>query len=542
MTAGETDAERSTLDHPMNVATGDRVEDQAALAAMRSKVFGTLFARPALRRFGRYIVLDMLGEGGMGVVLKGYDDELDRQVALKVLHADPSGQQGARLKREAQALARLAHPNVVQVFEIGETEGQVFVAMELVKGQTLRQWHGEPGTSRHWVECVEAYLQAGRGLAAAHAKGLVHRDFKPGNAIMDDEGRVRVLDFGLARRGDGDDESYEATGGVPSVIRRARTDKQEVVPLDLSLTKTGAVLGTPAYMPPEQMTGKETDARSDQFSFCVSLYEAVYGERPFEGLTLLALVTSMARGRVRPAPEGREVPAELRAVLLRGLATEPEDRWPSMDQLLERLQRMVDTLDEEEITHLRRHIDLRIGVRARVDISLFVGVFQIVSGVAVHSIEETTGLKAGYPFLFTVCGFSSLFVIAFTLHAIRRRVAGSRRTPMSLMSRTQMSLVVTSAVAVIAVCGFGLALGLRIEATVPLVLLTFGLLVGTMAVFLPRMLIPACVFMVSATSLVIWSDALWLWWAASAGGGIVMMGWAWHGLRRETRPAVGESP
>jgi serine/threonine protein kinase len=152
----------------------------------------------------------------------------------------------------------------------------------------------------------------------------VHRDFKPGNAIIDDEGRPRVLDFGLARKADEGDDP-------PSIIERVRTDPHQAVPLDESLTKTGAVLGTPAYMPPEQMMGREADARSDQFSFCVSLYEALYGERPLQGSTMAALMVAVRSGKVEPAPKGSKVPAKLRAVLLRGLAVEPAQRWTSMN-------------------------------------------------------------------------------------------------------------------------------------------------------------------------------------------------------------------
>lgn len=292
-----------------------------------------------LRRFGRYIVLGVLGEGGMGVVYKGYDDDLDRQVALKVLHSDPIGRHGPRLKREAQALARLAHPNVVQVYEVGEAEGKLFVAMELVNGKTLRRWQNDPGGPRGWKECVGVYLQAGRGLAAAHAKGLVHRDFKPDNAILDEDGRARVLDFGLARRSDeGSADLGESAAGS---IEKAKSERLSTAPLDASLTRTGSVLGTPAYMPLEQMKGEEADARSDQFSFCASLYEAVYGERPYEESSMSARMRAMLEGAVRPAPKGSRVPIKLRDTLLRGLSGDPQRRWPSMEQLLHELQALV---------------------------------------------------------------------------------------------------------------------------------------------------------------------------------------------------------
>jgi tetratricopeptide (TPR) repeat protein len=229
-------------------------------------------------------------------------------------------------------MAKLSHPNVVQVYEVGQLEGRTFVAMELVKGQTVRQWLAQeprPG----WRACVEVFLQLGQGLAEAHRRGLVHRDFKPGNAIIDEEGRARVLDFGLARRGeDGEDE--------PSTIQRLRASTHASGSLDQPLTQTGAVMGTPAYMPIEQMDGLPADARSDQFSFCVALFEAVYGERPYEGDSMVGLMAAMYDGRVRPAPRDSKAPAALRKVLLRGLSTMPSQRWPSMEVLLEELRRV----------------------------------------------------------------------------------------------------------------------------------------------------------------------------------------------------------
>jgi len=300
----------------------------------QARVFEALFQRAAEpRKLGRYVVLDVLGQGAMGVVLRAYDRELDRPVALKVLHQGLVERHAQRLRREAQALAKLSHPNVVQVYEVGEVEGQTFVAMELVKGRTLREWM-EQQPRPDWRECVRVFMQVGAGLAAAHERGLIHRDFKPGNAIVDEKGRPRVLDFGLARLGgEADDE--------PSTITRTRPDVHEGVPLEASLTDTGAVLGTPAYMPPEQMDGGQVDARSDQFSFCVSLYEALHGKRPFEGHTMEALMVAVRAGKIRSAPKPTSVPEPLRKLLLRGLSTDPAERWPSMEALLERLQGLV---------------------------------------------------------------------------------------------------------------------------------------------------------------------------------------------------------
>ncbi|MCA9655156.1 MAG: serine/threonine protein kinase, partial [Myxococcales bacterium] len=216
----------------------------------------------------------------------------------------------------------------VQVYEVGESEGRTFVAMELVEGETLDLWiHRHPRPS--WRECIEVFLGVGEGLAAAHGQGLIHRDFKPSNAIIDRSGRPRVLDFGLARRVDGGDDE-------PVVDEAPAEGRPE---LEVALTRTGAVLGTPAYMPPEQMLGGSASPRCDQFSFCVALYEALYGERPFEGLTTRLLLEAVRAGRLRAAPRGSRVPAAVRSIVARGLSFEPDARWPSMDALLERLRR-----------------------------------------------------------------------------------------------------------------------------------------------------------------------------------------------------------
>jgi len=305
----------------------------AAQLAERDRVFEALFQVPAERqRVGRYMVLGVLGRGAMGTVLEAFDRTLDRRVAIKVLHRELATRHRARLVREAQALAKLSHPHVVQVYEVGEADDQIFVAMELVRGRSLASWV-QQAPRPSWRECVQVYLQAGEGLAAAHAEGLVHRDFKPGNAVIDDKGRVRVLDFGLARQREEAEPSED-----PSTELELEAEEAA---LASSLTRTGTVLGTPAYMPPEQMKGEEADARSDQFGFCVSLYEALYDERPFEGRSMEALMQALELGAVRPVPKGSMVPEALRKVMLRGLAIDPQGRWPSMDALLVELRRLV---------------------------------------------------------------------------------------------------------------------------------------------------------------------------------------------------------
>jgi tetratricopeptide (TPR) repeat protein len=283
---------------------------------------------------GRYVVLDVLGQGGMGVVYAAYDPELDRKVAIKLVRwAGPSDGKGSlggsRLLREAQALAKLTHPNVVAVHDVGTWQQQsVFVAMDLVEGRTVAHWieqrHSE--SPPRWREVLDVMIPAGRGLEAAHAVGIVHRDFKPENVMLSTSGRVTVLDFGLARATeDPGSELRLHSSGVLAAMSSAVIGP---------LTVTGSVMGTPAYMAPEQLAGRLTDASSDQFSYCVALYHALYGVRPFAGSTLTDLTRAVLRGSIEPAPRGSRVPAWLRRVVVRGLATDPVQRYASMTELL----------------------------------------------------------------------------------------------------------------------------------------------------------------------------------------------------------------
>jgi tetratricopeptide (TPR) repeat protein len=276
---------------------------------------------------GRYRLIDLLGEGGMGVVWSAHDPELDRTVAIKLVRGRASEEYRRRLQREAQVMARLSHPDILPVHDVGRHRGDVFLAMELVRGRTGAAWLAEarPG----WRDALTVLVRAGRGLAAAHDAGVIHRDFKPSNVLIGDDGRVRVSDFGLARLAD---EPPSDSGGA------AARD------LDVSITGTGAVMGTPAYMAPEQHVGRRADARSDQFAFCVALYEAVYGARPFapppsDLPPLAALTAEVTAGRVQPPPAGSQVPGWLRAIVVRGLAVDPDERWPSMKALLDELER-----------------------------------------------------------------------------------------------------------------------------------------------------------------------------------------------------------
>jgi tetratricopeptide (TPR) repeat protein/predicted Ser/Thr protein kinase len=277
---------------------------------------------PSGRLVDRYTFLRELGRGGMGTVYSAYDEQLDRKVAIKLLRQLASGSLGApRLLGEAQALAALSHPNVVQVYDVGLLGEQVFLAMEYVQGETLRAW--QEAKPRHWRETLAIYRQAGEGLAAAHAAGLVHRDVKPDNLMIGRDGRVRVMDFGLARR-------RSMPGGDDPSLMSSPVDGH---------THTRRLTGTPVYMPPEQLRGESIDAAADTFAFCVSFWEALHGARPFAGATIAALRENLACERIVEPPADRPTPRWLRDALLRGLAADPARRWPSMAALLAALDR-----------------------------------------------------------------------------------------------------------------------------------------------------------------------------------------------------------
>jgi len=309
---------------------------------------------------GRYVVLNMVGRGAMGEVYAAYDPKLNRKVAIKVLRARPGADivdanLRLRMVREAQSIAKLSHPNVVVVHDVGSVGSEVFVAMEFVDGQTLSEWLvSEP---RAWPDVLKIFADAGRGLAAAHEKNLVHRDFKPDNVMIGTDGHVRVMDFGLARstaaavpwRGyapvnlravDPGQEGHLAATREVSPLGWA-SDSPADVAADmtvLQITHAGAIMGTPAYMAPEQFLGHDTDARTDQFSFCVALYEALYRIGPFDGETMEQRKTGVLGGQVREPPAGSGVPPQIRRLILRGLKRDPAERWPSMKALLTALE------------------------------------------------------------------------------------------------------------------------------------------------------------------------------------------------------------
>ncbi|HEY5944739.1 MAG TPA: protein kinase [Kofleriaceae bacterium] len=297
---------------------------------------------------GKYRLDRILGEGGMGVVWAAHDPDLDRAVAIKVLrYAKASQELRQRLLREARAMAKLKHPNVLTVYEVGTVGDRDYIAMELVDGMSLDEWFAlGPTTDEKW----SAILAAGRGLAAAHDAGVVHRDFKPHNVLRSRGGRVLVTDFGLARGMLGESESAAIASGIDPDPKTTPFDKTlEAVAspsatpskprdsvLDSPLTQTGALIGTPAYMAPEQYRGAPPDPRTDQFAFCVTAWQALTGERPFKGSSLDEMRKS-ASGGVAHIPA--KLPSSVRAVLTKGLDPAADQRWASMELLLDELER-----------------------------------------------------------------------------------------------------------------------------------------------------------------------------------------------------------
>lgn len=312
---------------------GDAKLERAATTV--SDADATNAGRPSIEpvptKVGRYRVLYPLGKGGMGVVYRALDPKLNRDVAIKVVKPSrhsTSRETQARTVREAQALARLSHPNVVEVFDVGMHGAQLFIAMELLEGRTFASMlHGDTA----WHEWLEHYLAAGRAVAAAHAADLVHRDFKPHNVMLTEAGEVKVLDFGLAR--------MVAEPVDPASDTADSDDAPEAAAsaFDFVLTTTGTVVGTPAYMAPEQFNHERIDDKADQFSFCVALWEALYGTRPFRASNLHDLRETITRQQPR-LPKQTEVPARVAEILRVGLREDPGERYASMSVLLAQLQ------------------------------------------------------------------------------------------------------------------------------------------------------------------------------------------------------------
>ncbi|MBL8943964.1 MAG: serine/threonine protein kinase [Myxococcales bacterium] len=308
------------------------LERDVARETARARLFG---GAPSTRTVSRFHLLERVGSGSMGTVYAAYDPELDRRLAIKLLDGRRTGPAAARrMVTEARAMARLAHPNVVAVYEVGVHEHTVagdpvvYVAMQFIHGLTLRHWveHRNPP----WREIVHRYLAAGRGLAAVHAEGLVHRDFKPDNAMITDDGHVAVMDFGLALA-----ETSLDTPVGPTTPVGPMANADAIV----AAQQTDSISGTPAYMAPELFAGIPASERSDQFAFCVALFEALWGHRPFAGTTLGELVANLELGRMRRPEHMRGVPADVLRALVRGLDVDPRRRFASMHALLAAIER-----------------------------------------------------------------------------------------------------------------------------------------------------------------------------------------------------------
>jgi eukaryotic-like serine/threonine-protein kinase len=323
---GEVTRDQSAARQRFAAAQPDHgIERDRVFASLHERMFGS--SDPV--SVGRFVVLAKIGVGAMGTVFAAYDPQLDRKVALKVLGAAADTDAGERRDREARSLARLRHPNVVAVHEVGSHRGERFIAMDLVDGVTLRAWLQSPCS---WRQVLDVLGEAGSALVAAHTAGIVHRDFKPDNVLVE-HGHARVVDFGLSRGTAAEPTSDPQRDGV-------------------AMQDTVDVVGTPAYMAPEAFTGEANEA-TDQYSFCATLYEALYGVRPFAGVTAVTLRADALAMRLQRPTLRRRVPSWLRRAVLRGLAAEPTLRWPSIAALLQTLAR-----------RRRRPIALAIGAAA----------------------------------------------------------------------------------------------------------------------------------------------------------------------------------
>jgi serine/threonine-protein kinase len=270
-------------------------------------------------RIDRYTIEEPLGEGGMGRVFRAHDERLDRRVALKVLVRDEDDSARARLLREARAAAKLDHPNVAVVYDVGEFDGTPYIAMELVAGRSMRGLVGDPTVSA--AERVRCMVEVARALGAAHDAGLVHRDVKPENVIVRPDGRVKVLDFGIARLSRvSTDPSAPTDGGVPT------------------LTAEGVKVGTPTYMAPEQIRGDRVDGRCDQFAWAVTAYELFAGRAPWSGGDEMAVIASILTEDPSPPPAVAAMPQSFAAVVRRALAKRPDDRFPTMHLLVQAIE------------------------------------------------------------------------------------------------------------------------------------------------------------------------------------------------------------
>lgn len=365
--------ERQLRDAPTDLGSSpppdSSAESDARTTPFSIETHVTSSGPQAAQVIGRFAILRELGRGGMGQVYVAYDEVLERKVAVKLLHNrryDPKANQ--RLLREARAMAKITHPNVAAIYDAGEMGERVFVAMELIAGQTLNEWCAQP--NRHWREILAMYLQAGRGLAAAHRAGIVHRDFKPSNVLVGNDGRARVLDFGLAR--------MENRGHDSTVVHLDKGGASDNVSPEHLLTQAGTIMGTPLFMSPEQHEGRDADTRSDQYNFCVALYEALYRVLPFQATTLQELQSAKLDTKfVSPTNMPPEL-APAHALIVRGLAVAPDERWPVINELLDKLEALIS----DTSTHSQR--------LSQIQYRLFTGL-GLVAGATVATVTAVVG-------------------------------------------------------------------------------------------------------------------------------------------------------
>ncbi|MBX7083139.1 MAG: serine/threonine protein kinase [Nannocystaceae bacterium] len=486
--------EDSHPDEPVTAApaadtavAGRSVESQWLLARASERLLGA--SAPAVLRVGRYRILRRIGAGGMSLVYCAWDDALGREIAIKLLQSNlaRTRQWREQLRREGQAMARLAHANVVHVYEVGVHEDQPFIAMELVRGVSLRQW--AHAATRSTDEIVAMHLQAARGLAAAHAAGLVHRDYKPDNVLVDESGCARVLDFGLVHVG-------EALPTWSSGEHALAVDDERA-------TLAGDVVGTPPYMAPEQLDGGSVDARSDQFGFCVSLFEALHGRRPFPGRTPAELRAAIAAGveSTRTRADDPDL-AAIDAVLRRGLSRDPADRFADMDALVAALERARTARRQAarlELERRARTLDLFSRSDLRLRHVVLVGAI-LMAMVAALTIARRYGVyEIGYAEA-TACG--AAFVVMQAVLERRQR----RRSPSEHDERWSRAVVVGTAMIV---SSLPLAWLAGLSLTYGLLLLTFGFAcsIGVIGLMTDVRVLPASVMLLlTAFALARWPE------------------------------------
>jgi hypothetical protein len=352
----------------------------------RARAYALLGLAAPEPRVGRFVVQSTLGRGAMGVVLAAHDPRLDRRVALKLLdllHGAPDA-----ALREARALARVSHPNIVGIYEVDEADGTPYIAMELVEGTTLRTWMERDG-ARERLDVVRMFLAVGEGLLAAHEAGIVHGDLKPDNVLVGRDGRPRIVDFGLSRVG--------GTEGAPD-----------------------GVAGTPGYMAPEQWRGQAADERSDQYGYCVALFEALYLRRPFQGASMAELQRRVLEGEPEPVLPEQQVEQELHAAILRGLAVDPAARWPSMNELVARLR---STLDRAQPGMFRDSPTIVVRILAPLNVLVPLGWFLLELG----GLVRYSALAWLYVSTIQIC------VLATLVALLRRRLVLVTHTPRVLV-------------------------------------------------------------------------------------------------------------